>query len=453
VIADDAVYQREQIKIMSQKQPNTPQDYIDCYYSRSARIETSFPQLQETIHTPVCIVGGGMAGVATAQSLAERGINTILLEANRIAWGASGRNGGFVSAGYSLSPEKIAKTVGPQHARELYDLTVDAFHLIQKRIGAKKDLICESEEGILGTSWYDNETAIRNHVDFMNDVMGEDFQFFPRKTISEYYATNKYYDGYLKKRAMQIHALNYVCHAANTAQDAGARIFEKSPVTNYCKKGDHWHISTQNGRVIADQIILCCGIQTGDIQKKLARSVLSVSTFVLLTEPMKDKLYQAIRAPYAVMDNRFSSNYYRPLKTDHRLLWGGLVSMFNPQQDKLKKIMMNNLLQIYPQFKGVKADVVWGGSMGYPTHKMPQIGRLQEGLWYAQGFGGHGMTSTVAAGEIIASAIAEQDERYKLFEPFGLTYAGKPFGPAIAQTAYWLFQLRDSLQSFRYNRS
>lgn len=438
---------------MLNQKPNTAQDYIDCYYSRSLRIDTGFPKLQETIQTPVCIVGGGMAGVATAQSLAERGIHAVVLEANRIAWGASGRNGGFVSAGYSLSPEKIAKAVGHQHARELHDLTVDAFHLVQKRLGTKKDLICEGEEGILGVSWYDDEKSVRNHVNFMNDVMGENFEFWPRKKVSEYYDTHKYYDAFFKPRAMQLHSLNYVCHAANSAQEAGARIFEKSPVTAYCKKGDQWHISTENGHVIADQLILCCGIQTGGIQKKLARSVLSVSTFVLLTEPMEEKLHQTIRAPYGVMDSRFSSNYYRPLTKDHRLLWGGLVSMFHPSQEKLKKIMMENLLSIYPQFEGVEAEVAWGGDMGYPTHKMPQIGCLQEGLWYAQGFGGHGMTSTIAAGEVVASAIAEQDERYKLFAPFGLTYAGKPFGPAIAQTAYWLFQLRDSLQSLRYNRA
>jgi len=438
---------------MFKKKQNTPQEYIDCYYSRSLRIHTGFPTLQETIHTPVCIIGGGMAGVATAQSLADRGIHAVVLESNRIGWGASGRNGGFVSAGYSLSPEKIAKAVGPRHARELYDLTVDAFHLVQKRLNTNKDLICEGEEGILGVSWYDDEKSIRDHVTFMNDVMGESFEFWPRTKVAEYYDTNKYYDAYFKTRAMQLHSLNYVCHAANTAQEAGARIFEQSPVTAYRKKGKQWHISTANGHVIADQLILCCGIQTGGIQKKLARSVLSVSTFVLLTEPMGDRLQQSIRAPYGVMDSRFSSNYYRPLTKDHRLLWGGLVSMFHPSQEKLKNIMMQNLLSIYPQFAGVKAEVAWGGDMGYPTHKMPQIGQLQEGLWYAQGFGGHGMTSTVAAGEVIASAIATQDERYKLFEPFGLTYAGKPFGPAIAQTAYWLFQLRDHWQAMRYNRS
>jgi len=431
---------------------DTPQDYIDSYYSRSLDIETDFPVLEETIKTPVCIIGGGMAGVATAQSLTDRGVKPVLLEANRIAWGASGRNGGFVSPGYSLSPKKIAEKVGNQHARELHDLTVDAFELIKKRMSPHKEKICEGDAGILGPSWYNDEQGIRQHVEYMNDVMGEPFEFWPREKVADHYATNKYYDAYLKTRAMQLHALNYSCHAANQAQAAGAQLFEKSPVVDIQKKNDQWEIRTNKGCVIADEVILCCGVQSGGIQSKLARSVLSVSTFVLLTEPMGDKMHQSIRAPYAVTDSRFSSNYYRPLN-DNRLLWGGLVSMFHPSQKKLKKIMTKNLLAIYPQFEGVKAEVAWGGHMGYASHKMPQIGKMPDGLWYAQGFGGHGMTSTVAAGEVLASALVDQDERYKLFDPFGLTYAGKPFGPMIAQTAYWLFQLRDALQAMRYNKA
>jgi len=428
-----------------------PQEYIDCYYSRTLKIDTHFPQLRETINTPVCIIGGGMAGIATAQSLVDRGIKPVLIEANRIAWGASGRNGGFVSPGYSLNPQKIAKRVGNAHAKELHDLTIDAFHLIKKRIGPHRNLICEGEEGIVCASWYNDTKSVQKHIDFMNNHMGEDFSFWPQKKVSEYYATHKYYDAYFKPRAMQLHSLNYSCHAANSAKQGGAQFFEQSPALKITKHNNQWKIKTQNGCIIADQIILCCGVQTGRIQKKLARSLLPVSTFVLLTEPLKEKMSNVIRAPYAVSDSRFSSNYYRPLK-DHRLLWGGLVSMFHPSQEKLKIIMMKNLLAIYPQLNGVKAEVAWGGHMGYPVHKMPQIGQLKNGLWYAQGFGGHGMTSTVAAGEVIADAITQKNEKYKLFEPFGLTYAGKPFGPLIAQSAYWLFQIQDAFKAFKYNK-
>ena len=126
--------------------------------------------------------------------------------------------------------------------------------------------------------------------------------------------------------------------------------------------------------------------------------------------------------------------------------------MFHPSQEKLKKIMLADLLSVYPQLEGIRGEVAWAGTMGYARHKMPQIGRLPSGQWYCQGFGGHGMATTTMGGELISSAIVEGDDRYRLFEPFGLDYVGKPFGPIIAQTAYWMYQLQDALQVSRLNR-
>jgi len=125
--------------------------------------------------------------------------------------------------------------------------------------------------------------------------------------------------------------------------------------------------------------------------------------------------------------------------------------MFHPSQARLKNIMMKDLLSVYPQLKGIKAEVAWGGYMGYARHKMPQIGTFGDGAWYCQGFGGHGMCATTVGGEVIAGAIANNDENYKLFAPFGLDYAGKPIGPAIAQAAYWYFQGRDKIKEWRLN--
>ena len=176
-----------------------------------------------------------------------------------------------------------------------------------------------------------------------------------------------------------------------------------------------------------------------------------VATYVLLTEPLGERLHDAIRAPYAAGDNRFSSNYYR-IVGDKQLLWGGRVSMFQPTQERLKVIMVNDLLSVYPQLKGVKGEVAWGGFMGYARHKMPQIGQLKPGEWYCQGFGGSGMVTTTMGGELIASAIAADDDRYQMFARFGLSYVGKPFGPIIAQLAYWSYQLQDALQASRLNR-
>jgi gamma-glutamylputrescine oxidase len=198
-------------------------------------------------------------------------------------------------------------------------------------------------------------------------------------------------------------------------------------------------------------VVYCCSAYIGNLKMKLANATLPVATYVLLTEPLGDRMQTAIRALHGASDNRTSSNYYRPLP-DGRLLWGGRVSMFHPSQEALKVVMMKDLLHVYPQLKGIKAEVAWGGHMGYTKHKMPQIGRLKDGSWHCQGFCGHGMCSTVAGAEVTAAAIANGDETYKLFEPFGLDYAAKPFGPVVAQTVYWFYQIGDKIKERRVNQ-
>ncbi|MEZ5757732.1 MAG: FAD-binding oxidoreductase [Emcibacteraceae bacterium] len=426
-------------------------EYIDSYYSRTLNVKKAFPELTDEISTPVCILGGGMAGVATAHGLVDRGIKPVLIEANRIAWGASGRNGSFCSSGYALDIKKLVDKVGKSHARELYKLTNNGLTLLKKRIGDRHDLMGETE-GLLEVSWFDERQAVEDRIDLIKDVMDLDYPFWSREKIRSLYHSKRYYDGLMKMSGIQVHSLNYTCHSAAQAEEGGARIYEKSPAIKITRLGSGWKVITEKGSVVADQIVLCCSAYIGNLNRKLFRATLPVATYVLLTEPLGDRLNSAVEGLYGLSDNRFSSNYYRRLPNGS-LFWGGRVSMFNPVGEKLKQIMMKDLLVVYPQLKGIKADVAWGGLMGYPVHKMPQIGQLEPGFWYVQGFGGSGMTSTIAGGEVVSDAIANGDERYKLFEPFGLDYAGKPFGPIVAQTAYWLFQLQDAYKDWRLNKN
>lgn len=426
-------------------------EYIDSYYSRTLKEDKNFPELEEQITTPVCVIGGGMAGVATAHSLVEKGIKPVLIEANRIGWGASGRNGGFVSSDYSKGARDIIKMVGTSHARELYKLTNDALDTINRRIGERGDELKANNFGHFEVSWFNETGVVENHVEFINDLMDKNYEFWPKDKFRDYYHSDHYHDAFLKTDALQLHSLNYVRHSALDAEKGGARIYEKTPAVDIKKTEIGWKVTTEKGTVIADQIVMCCSAYIGGLNFKLSNATLSVATYVMLTEPLGDRLKDALKGKWGVSDNRVSSNYYRTFD-DTSLFWGGRVSMFNPTGRKLEQIMMKDLLVVYPQLRGIKANVAWGGYMGYPVHKMPQIGELEPGFWYAQGFGGSGMTATVAAGEVVSDAIANGDERYKLFEPFGLDYAGKPFGPIVAQTAYWLFQLQDAYKEWRLNR-
>jgi gamma-glutamylputrescine oxidase len=425
--------------------------YVDSYYRRTMAEPLDAAALSADCDTQVCVIGGGLAGLSTALGLAERGISVVLLEAQQVGWGASGRNGGFVSSGFSKSALELAKSLGEDHAKRLYQLTQQAFELVQARINSTEEAIAQDQTGTLTVSWFDDELGVRHYVDEMQRIFGETLEFWPRQKVNAAYLTNRYYDGFLKPKTMRFQSLNYALLVARMAINKGAKVFEQSAVNRVTRIGDRWRVQTDKAQLNADQIVYATSGYIGSLHGKLSRATLPVATYVLLTEPLGDKLQTAVCSPYAVSDNRFSSNYYRVVG-DRQLLWGGRVSMFQLQGEKLKRLMVNDLLSVYPQLAGVRGEVAWGGLMGYARHKMPQIGQLSPGEWYCQGFGGHGMVTTTMGGELIASAIASDDELFRLFEPFGLDYVGKPFGPIIAQLAYWSYQLQDALQVSRLNR-
>lgn len=167
-----------------------------------------------------------------------------------------------------------------------------------------------------------------------------------------------------------------------------------------------------------------------------------VATYVMLTEPLGDRLASVIGVPHGVSDTRFCNDYYRPL-ADTRILWGGRVSTFHPPAERIAAALHRDMLAVYPQLADVKVEVAWGGTMGYPKHKMPLIGSLSPGVWYCMGFGGHGMSATTAGAAVVARAIADGGDEYRLFQPFGLAFTGGPFARPAAQTIYWGHKLRD----------
>ncbi len=426
--------------------------YIDSYYSRTLASDFVPDELPARTETPVCIIGGGLAGISVALGLAERGTGCVLLEAERIGWGASGRNGGFLSRGFSRSALDLVRLLGVDHAKALYALTGAALERIRSRMAGHEHPVEEGRiRGAVTASWFDDEAGVRRYVEDMNRIFDENFEYWPREKVRENYLTERYYDGFLKPDTISFHPLEYVLLTAGLAKKRGAVITENARVRRVKRSGGKWQIETGRGTVLADEVVYACSGYIGSLHGRLSRATLPVATWVLLTEPLGRRLEDAIRSPYAAGDNRFSSNYYRVVG-DGQLLWGGRVSMFHPSQERLKNIMLNDLLSVYPQLEGVAGEVAWAGTMGYARHKMPQIGRLANGPWYCQGFGGHGMATTTMGGELIAGAIAEGDDTYRLFEPFGLDYVGRPFGPVIAQAAYWFYQLQDAMQVSRLNR-
>ena len=419
--------------------------HIDSYYTRTATQTKPQPSLDGEVETDVCVIGGGLAGLSTALGLAERGKRVVVLEARRVAWGASGRNGGFVSAGFASGPEAVIKRVGLDKARALHALTRDAVRLVRRRID-DHGIPCEPvDSGMLKAWWTDDPTAARREQAYMAEKFGVELEFWPRERLRAELTTERYNDALYDPNAFHFHPLNYAIGIAAAVEAQGGAIYEHTAVTGLALDAPTKIVSTANGRVRAGAVVIACGGYIDGLHPRLSAAIQPIATYVMVTEPLGDRLQTAIRGPYAIIDSRFDFDYYRPL-ADTRILWGGGITTRRAEPRRLARIMLSKLLQVYPQLDGIKVETAWAGLMGYPTHAMPQLGEVSPGTWYCMGFGGHGMATTAMAGELIAGAIAERDDRYKLFAPFGLNWTGGPAGRAAVQLVYWSYQFRDWLK-------
>jgi gamma-glutamylputrescine oxidase len=208
------------------------------------------------------------------------------------------------------------------------------------------------------------------------------------------------------------------------------------------KEGDRWLVRTATGEVLAEQVVLACGGYLAGLQRQIDRAILPIATYVMVTEPLGERLDACLATRAAVYDTRFAFDYYRPLP-DTRLLWGGRISVRDRSAGAVQRLLRRDLLRVFPQLEQVRIDYAWSGLMSYARHQMPQIGGRGDGLWWAQAFGGHGLSSTCAAGELLAAAIAEGDPAWREFADYGLSSTHRPFGFMAAQASYWHAELKD----------
>jgi gamma-glutamylputrescine oxidase len=208
-------------------------------------------------------------------------------------------------------------------------------------------------------------------------------------------------------------------------------------------------VRTDAATIDAEHVVLCCGGYLAGLVPAIDRSILPIATYVMTTEPLGERLAREVftgtRA--AVYDTRFAFDYYRPLP-DTRLLWGGRISILDRSPRAVARLLKRDLLRVFPQLADARIEHAWSGLMGYPMHQMPQLHRIERGLWSGQGFGGHGFATTTAAGEVLASAIAEGDRAIDDYAPFGLESVRKPLGFLGAQATYWWLEARDALKDF-----
>ncbi|UCI32017.1 NAD(P)/FAD-dependent oxidoreductase [Mesorhizobium sp. B4-1-4] len=409
-----------------------------------------YRQLTGTLDAQVCIVGAGLAGLCTALGLVERGMrNVVVLDSETVGFGASGRNGGFVFGGYSLSNTDLLHKLGRDEARRLYRLTMDAVDMIRTRI-ARYGIDCDIvDRGVMLANWFDDWSQLDRMRALMKREFDVDWEPVATEKLRAQLKTARYHGGLFEPNAFHLHPLKYALGVAKAAIQGGVSIFEQSPARAIERDGAGYVVRTPKGAVQARDVVFAGGAYARGLLSRIERAVLPIATYVVATEPLGAHLIDAIDAPYAVYDTRFAFDYYRPLR-DTRVLWGGRISVLDRDPRTIARLLKKDLVRVYPQLADVKIQYAWGGLMSYARHKMPQIGRDADGIWHAIAFGGHGLAPTTVAGELLAAALAEGRPIPDSFAMFGLTRTFGIAGLAAAQLTYTAYQMRDTLTAYRH---
>ncbi|EPL15932.1 FAD-binding oxidoreductase [Pseudomonas sp. CF161] len=434
-------------------QPNTgaaPAEHARSYYAASAKALAGYPVLNEDLEADVCVIGGGLTGVNTAIELAQRGMSVILLEGQRIGWGASGRNGGQLIRGIGHDVSGFARYVGEEGVSYLNRAGIDSVELVRQRVGEHGidcDLrwgFCElantpaqfaafqAEQDSLAAMGYAHATRIVGAAD-MGQVVG----------------SSVYAGGLVDMGSGHLHPLDLVLGEARLAESLGVRIFENSPVLHLLH-GEPVTIRCARGTVRAAKLVLACNAHLDDLEPRLSGKVLPAGSYIIATEPLDEALaQQLIPQNLALCDQKVGLDYYR-LSADRRLLFGGACHYSGRDPADIAAYMRPKMLKVFPQLAKVRIDYQWGGKIGITANRFPQVGRLAQhpNVFYAQGYSGHGLNVTHWTARLLAEAIhAGHSQGLDIFSAVPhMTFPGGPAlrAPLLALGMLW-HRLREVL--------
>ena len=421
--------------------------YGDSWYAATMVDAPPRPPLSLDLDVDVCVIGGGLAGLTTAREIARSGWSVVLLEAGRLAQSASGRNTGFVLPGFGTDADKLIARVGFERAKDLWSLAQAGLDYVRTTIRAENTSGIDPQNGWLYVSKKNNSDEFLSYVGLLGEL-GCEIEGWPTERLRSVLRSERYFYAINYLQAITVHPLNYALALAAAAERDGARIFEHTPALSIDPTGVRKRIVTAGARLRANHVVLCGNVQLGRLMPRLAATLLPMTTYVITTAPLGDRLAGAIGYRGGVSDSDLADNHYRVVGGD-RLMLSGRSTAWLRDPRRYVGALTANIKKTYPQLGDVTADYAWAGTLGITIHRMPQIGELGPGVWLASGFGGHGLNTTAMAGNIIARAIVEGDETWRQFTPFELVWAGGVFGRAAAQARVWIKGLRDRFEERR----
>ena len=381
-------------------------EHANSYYAATANWQTDYPELEGELEVDVAIVGAGFSGVSTAVELCERGYKVALIEANRISWGASGRNGGQIISGYGRNPSAFKPWIGSEGVSIVEQMGEECVEILKERI-EKYKIDCDLKWG------YCEVALKKRHLKAYKEWAKDDpaMELLDADQIKQYVNSDLYLGGYYRKDWGHIQPINLCIGEALAAEQMGAQIFEQSKVSKITY-GKNPAVHTEKGIAKAKYVILCGNAYMGRLEPYLDARVLPSTSCIIATQPLtEEQIQQTLPQDVAVCDSRTALDYYR-LSADKRMLFGGLSNYTGLEPVNAQDIMRKKMLKVFPSLADTSIDYCWSGNMAISVRRMPQLGRIKDSnVLYATGYSGHGVAPTHMSGRILAEAVDGNTKR------------------------------------------
>ena len=383
-------------------------------------------RLSFDLDVDICIVGAGLAGLTVALEAARMGASIAVLEGRHVGWNASGHHLGTVMPGFGLPVGELIERIGLEDARELWALSREGADYVRAAATEEAMPGIALSEGALEVSTVDAGETLISRL----QTLGEDFETevegWQIDRVREQLGTGRYFHGIYYPKAFQIDGRKYIHGLAAVARRAGVRIFEDTPVVSIDPSGIRKRIVTPSARLRASHIVLAGNIHLGAPLRRLSETLLPVWRYAAVTEPLGERLAETIAFRGSVMDSD-GIDHFRIVDGD-RLMWASPETTWDARPKRFAGAIQRRIGTVFPRLGKVAIADVFGGAVGVTVHGMPQVGQLRKGLWVASGFGRQGLNTSAMAGLLVARSILWGDERWRLFSPFELVWAGGPTG-------------------------
>ena len=428
---------------------NTETEHVASYYAATINEHKNYPMLNEDITSDVCIVGAGFTGINTALNLVKKGYKVLVIDSARVGWGASGRNGGQLISGFTYSNK--FEQFGEEVAQSVWKLGADCSDLVRETI-KEFDIDCDLKEGFIEVAL--NNVQMDELVERKEEWDRRGYQhnltLVDNSEINDYVGSSNYIGGMIDSGSGHLHPLNLVLGEAKAANNLGVSIYEKTKALNI-KPGKEVLIETDQGSIRAKHLVLAGNAYIGKLNPKLRRMIMPSNSCIIATEPLGDERAKEIIAKdMAVCDLNTILDYYR-LSSDKRLLFGGRYNFSGNEPKNIDQNLRKRMLNVFPDLDDVRIDYAWAGNVAVTVHRIPQLGRLTDNIFYSQGYSGHGVAPTHMAGKIIANAISNEWDMIETLSK--IKHIQLPGGKWFSSTAMSLGLLYYRLQDFIASKS